>query len=53
MFQFTDEKSIFDFLGMKYKKPEERIDGRSIQLQEMAYTTFSEKTLAFCDSGKG
>jgi len=41
--KFTDEKSIFDFLGMKYKKPEERIDGRSIQLQEMAYTTVSEK----------
>lgn len=29
--EFPDEKSIFDFLGMEYKKPEERIDGRSIK----------------------
>ena len=30
--EFPDEKSIFDFLGMKYKEPEERIDGRSIEV---------------------
>ena len=31
---FPDEKSIFNFLNMKYKKPEERIDGRSVELNE-------------------
>jgi len=29
---FPDEKSIFKFLGMKYKKPEERKDGRAVEL---------------------
>jgi DNA ligase (NAD+) len=29
---FPDEKSIFTFLGMKYKEPKERIDARSIEL---------------------
>ena len=28
---FLDEKSIFDFLDMEYKLPEERIDGRAVQ----------------------
>lgn len=28
---FQDEKSIFDFLNMQYKKPMERIDGRAVQ----------------------
>jgi NAD-dependent DNA ligase len=28
---FTDEKSIFDFLGLKYKLPNERVDGRAVQ----------------------
>ena len=28
---FPDEKSIFDFLNMQYKKPMERIDGRAVQ----------------------
>jgi len=27
---FTSEKDIFDFLGMEYKTPEERIDGRAV-----------------------
>ena len=27
---FPDEKSIFDFLGMVYKEPSERIDGRGV-----------------------
>lgn len=31
---FPDERSIFTFLGMKYKKPEERIDGRSVEIQQ-------------------
>ena len=29
---FPDEKSIFDFLGMVYKQPEERINGQSVEL---------------------
>ena len=29
---FPDEKSIFDFLGMEYREPHERIDGRSVVL---------------------
>jgi NAD-dependent DNA ligase/predicted nucleotidyltransferase len=28
---FPDEKSIFSFLGMKYKEPQERKDGRAVQ----------------------
>ena len=28
--KFPDEKSIFDFLNMEYKEPEERIDGNSV-----------------------
>ena len=28
--EFPDEKSIFDFLEMEYKAPEDRIDGRSV-----------------------
>jgi DNA polymerase/3'-5' exonuclease PolX len=27
---FLDERSIFDFLNMEYKSPEQRIDGRSV-----------------------
>ena len=29
--KFSDEKSIFDFLNLKYKEPQERKDGRAIQ----------------------
>jgi NAD-dependent DNA ligase len=29
--KFKTEKDIFDFLGMKYKEPNERIDGRAVQ----------------------
>tara|TARA_B000000557_G_scaffold238167_1_gene215470 strand:+ start:6327 stop:9806 length:3480 start_codon:yes stop_codon:yes gene_type:complete len=32
--EFKTEKDIFDFLGMKFKEPHERIDGRSVVLQE-------------------
>ena len=28
--EFSDEKDIFDFLDMKYKEPQERIDARSV-----------------------
>jgi len=31
---FPDEQSIFRFLKMKYKSPQERIDGRSIEIVE-------------------
>jgi DNA ligase (NAD+) len=30
---FPTEKSIFDFLEMKFKEPKERIDGRSVQIK--------------------
>ena len=30
--EFPSEESIFDFLGIKYKTPEERKDGRAVQL---------------------
>ena len=29
--QFESEQDIFHFLGLEYKRPEERIDGRSVQ----------------------
>ena len=29
--QFKSEQDIFQFLGLEYKRPEERIDGRSVQ----------------------
>jgi DNA polymerase/3'-5' exonuclease PolX len=32
--KFTNEKSIFDFLGLEYKRPEERIDGRYVILKK-------------------
>jgi len=31
---FTDEKSIFDFLNMEYKKPTERINGSAVVLKK-------------------
>ena len=31
---FNNEKDIFDFLGMVFKKPEERIDANSVELLE-------------------
>jgi NAD-dependent DNA ligase len=38
---FKNEGDIFDFLGMVYKKPNERIDGRSVVLKdEIGITTF-------------
>merc|ERR1711981_1212408 len=30
---FPNERSVFEFLGLKYKKPTERIDGRSVVLK--------------------
>lgn len=35
---FKDEKSIFDFLNMRYKKPMERIDGRAVQYKKCELT---------------
>ena len=29
---FTDEKSIFEFLGIEWREPKDRIDGNSYQL---------------------
>lgn len=34
---FLDEKAIFDFLGMEYKSPEERRDGRAV-VDKVAYS---------------
>ena len=34
--EFPDEKSIFAFLGMKYKEPQERKDGRAVQVLSQA-----------------
>ena len=31
---FKNEKDIFDFLGLEYKKPEERVDGRAVIIGE-------------------
>jgi NAD-dependent DNA ligase/DNA polymerase/3'-5' exonuclease PolX len=31
-YAFTSEKDIFDFLGLEYKAPNERIDGRAVKL---------------------
>ena len=33
--EFSDEKSIFDYLGLVYKSPEERIDGRAVILKSI------------------
>jgi DNA ligase (NAD+) len=33
---FKEEKDIFDFLGLEYKSPTERIDGRAIVLKKVA-----------------
>lgn len=33
---FTDEKSIFDFLGIEWRDPKDRIDGNSFQLTDVA-----------------
>ena len=33
---FKDESDIFTFLGMKYKEPKDRIDGRSVQFLDPA-----------------
>ena len=43
---FPTEKSIFDFLGMVYKKPTERIDGNAVQLKKLIYLNqLKKKTL--------
>ena len=34
--RFTSEKDIFDFLGLEYKAPTERIDGRAIIVKNVA-----------------
>ena len=39
---FPDEKSIFDFLGMEYKTPEERQDARAIVVAKMPPTSVKE-----------
>lgn len=34
-FQFHNEKDIFDYLNMEYKKPEERADGRAVVIKSI------------------
>jgi DNA ligase (NAD+) len=44
---FPNEKSIFDFLGMQYKEPVERKDGRAVQaLAEQALAEQAEQVQA-------
>ena len=38
---FETEQDIFDFLNMQYKKPEERIDGRSVVLNPIIESLFN------------
>jgi NAD-dependent DNA ligase len=42
---FTDEKSIFDFLNMQYKTPEERVDGRAVQTKTIPEGESANKKL--------
>jgi NAD-dependent DNA ligase len=39
---FKDERAIFDFLKLKYKSPEERIDGRSVIADNISFVQESE-----------
>jgi NAD-dependent DNA ligase len=46
---FLDERSIFDFLNMEYKSPEQRIDGRSVVIkgkEKSKSPTLENKTLS-------
>jgi len=40
---FSDEKSIFDFLGLKYIVPEERVDGRNVIPTEISWKKGKQK----------
>ena len=40
---FKDEKDIFDFLGLEYKTPQERVDGRSAVVKPPSLATKLEK----------
>ena len=42
--EFHTEKDIFDFLNMVYKEPENRIDGRSVQIKEAITDEADSKT---------
>lgn len=44
---FKTEKDIFDFLNMEFKKPEERIDGRSIVEKKTSIADVSPEEKAF------
>ena len=47
---FPDEKSIFDFLSMEYREPEERIDGNSVTITQ-AVSPIPEEQETEKDSG--
>lgn len=40
---FPDEKSIFDFLDMEYKSPEERMDGRAVENKKIKSILLDEE----------
>jgi hypothetical protein len=40
--EFPDERAIFDFLGLVYTPPENRIDGRSVIKQE-SFSSYCRK----------
>jgi NAD-dependent DNA ligase/DNA polymerase/3'-5' exonuclease PolX len=42
--EFTSERDIFDFLGMEWREPHDRIDGRSV-IQKIGIDRVSEKLL--------
>lgn len=42
---FSSEKEIFDFLNMDYKQPDERIDGRSVVVNDVKVPTQLEKPI--------
>ena len=43
--EFYIEKDIFTFLGMEYKEPKDRIDGRAVQDKPIQDKTIQDKTI--------
>ncbi len=49
---FSSEQDIFDYLGLEYKAPHERTDGRAVQKSEVATVQKSEATLQKSEASK-
>jgi NAD-dependent DNA ligase len=47
---FVEEKDIFDFLGLQYKTPSERVDGRMVIPKLQTEKTVSKNTILEVDS---